>query len=361
MTGGSASDAKAFTAQKLELADRIRHDGRLSASIRIIGAEICSLTNFRTGYAWAPEKYLAEKLAVTDRTIKRAIVALKAAGWITVERVGRSNRYRPDFAALEQGTNCPLLETGQGTICPPSDENRGQNRPQQGTISTENRGQKSPPISLEISLGISARAETAAVGAPGGAAGPGKTSPFDLGLPGVALRRRLGDDVFKSWLGKVAVVSIEDGDLTLSAPTKFLADYIKNNFEFAILECWRLERGGIIDRLRMTVAAPSAVTPISIRRTAEHADARWLVDVGIDLVADRLHATRDGADKTIRGWLERSGRDVAGLRKIIEQASLLDLDEVQFSNVVKQRTKALLTADQPVLKFGPEAAIKRRV
>jgi hypothetical protein len=148
----SAAEAqKLFIAGKLAVADRIRHDGRLSASIRMIGAEICSLANFRTGYAWAPEKYLAEKLCVTDRTIKRAVVALRTAGYIAVERVGRSNRYRPVVEAAEKGTNCPLSETEQGTNCPPLNENRGQNRPEQGTISTENRGQKSPPISLEIS------------------------------------------------------------------------------------------------------------------------------------------------------------------------------------------------------------------
>lgn len=347
MSGEPGSDAKAFSSQKLALADRIRHDGRLSASIRIIGAEICSLTNFRTGYAWAPEKYLAEKLAVTDRTIKRAIVALKAAGWISVERVGRSNRYRPVFAALEQGTNCPLSETGKGTNCPLSDENGGQKAPGKGTISTENRGQKGPPISLEISLGISARAETGAGGAaPVGAAGPA----YDLGLPGVLLRKRLGDDVFKSWLGKIAVVSIEDGELTLSAPSKFVAGHLKTHFAEQIVECWRLERGGI-DRLRVTVVEQGAVTPISTRR--ENPDARWLVDQGIDLVADRLHATRDMADKTIRGWLDRCGRDVSGLRRILEQAGQLDLDEQQFATVVKQRTRALLHADQVPLPLRP--------
>jgi hypothetical protein len=344
-------DAKTFSAKKLALADRIRHDGRLSASIRIIGAEICSLTNFRTGYSWAPEKYLAEKLSVTDRTIKRAVVALKAAGWITVEKVGRSNRYRPVFEAVEQGTNCPLSKPEQGTICPPLVEEGGQNRPQQGTISTENRGQKGPPISLEISLGISARAEARPVGAPNGAVGPG----FDLGLPGVLLRKRLGDDVFKSWiLGKVAVVSIDEGELTLSAPSKFAAARIAQDYGAIIVDCWRLERGGI-DRLRMTVV--ESVTPISVRRP-ENPDARWLVDVGIDLVADRLHATRDGAEKTIVAWLKRCGRDVQGLRRIIEHAAALDLDEVQFGNVVKQRTKALLHADQTTLPLAP-VSLKR--
>jgi hypothetical protein len=356
MSDAAAPDAiKTFHAKKLAIADRIRHDGRLSASIRIIGAEICSLTNFRTGYSWAPEKYLAEKLSVTDRTIKRAIVALKAAGWIAVERVGRSNRYRPIFAALEQGTICPLLEPQQGTICHPSDADRGQNRPQKGTISTGNRGQKGPPISLEISLGISARAETApAVGAPDGAAGHGE---FDLGLPGAALLQRLGDDVFRSWLGKVAVVEISGDEVVLSAPTSFLADYIAANFEAAIVACWRLQHPSV-SRLRMTVAA--RVTPISTRRKpAENADARWLVDVGVGLVAERLHATRASADKTVVAWLRRCGNDARGLRKIIAEAAEQQLTEDQFANVIKQRTRALLCADQTTLPLAP-VGLRRR-
>lgn len=350
MQVGVTSGERAFIAQKLALADCIRHDGRLSASIRIIGAEMCSLTNFRTGYSWASEKFLAEKLSLADRTIKRAVVALKDAGWITVERVGRSNRYRPNFAALEQQTICPLLETGQGTISHLSSGNGGQNGTNKGTNSTGNRGQKGPPISLETSLGISARRETGAGGAaPVGAAGPS----YDLGVPGVLLRQRLGEDVFRSWFGKVAFVSTDDGELTLSAPTKFLASRLMTNFAEQIVQCWRLDRDGI-DRLRITVAPPN--TPFSTLRP-DNPDARWLVDAGIDLVADRLHVTRHAADKTIQNWLVRCGPDVLGLRGILEQAGQLDLDKQQFAAVVRQHTKTLLHADQ--LRYQAPVGLKR--
>lgn len=353
MTKPPASEAeKAFNAMKAALADRIRHDARLSASTRAIGAEICSLMNFKTGYCWAAEDYFEEKLGMGLRTVKRGIAALRETGHIVVEKVGRKNRYRAPTDASGQVPIWPLSDQRQGPKRPASGEERGQKIP--------DRGQKGPPIgakkdplsSLEISLGILAPADAGASGAPDGAAGP----EFDLGVPGVLLRQRLGDDVFRSWLGKVAVVSIADGELTLSAPTRFLASYIKTNYEAQILECWRLERGGI-DRLRVTVVEP-AVVPISRRQ--ENPDARWLVDDGIGLVADRLHATREKADKKLRTWLQRCGRDVAGLRRIIEQAAALDLDEVQFSNVVKQRTKALLNAEQQPLEFmrGP-VSVKR--
>ena len=338
--------ARAFTAQKLALADRIRHDGRLSLSIRLIGAEICSLANIRTGYAWAPEKYLAEKLGVSHRTVKMAVAALKAAGYVRVDKVGRSNRYAPLFG---QGQSLPLLESGQGQNLPPSDADRGKIRHQQGQKTTENRGKKVPPISLEISLGISSRAETGAVGAPDGAAGPS----FDLGLPGVALRQRLGDGVFTSWLGRVGLVAIEDGELVLSAPTRFLASYIRTHYAEAIVQAWQVQRPDVA-RLRMIVAAS-----VMRERRKENPDARWLIDVGIGLVAERLHESRDNADRILVAWLKRCGRDAAGLRRILTEAAALDLAEDQFRNVVKQRTRALLQADQTALPLAPVAVSRR--
>jgi hypothetical protein len=347
-----AADAKAFAAAKLALADRIRHDGRLSGSIRLIGAELCSLVNERTGYSWASEKYLAEKLSVTDRTIKRAVVALKAAGYIEVTKVGRNNRYRPIFAALEQGTFCPPSETESGTKCPLSGDERGQKAQQQGTISTSNRGQKSPPISLEISLGISARGATEA----GGGEVAAGLVDYNLGLPGVALRRRLGDDVFSSWLGKVGVVSIGGDELVLQAPTSYVATRIRNDFETAILDAWRVQHPSL-ERLRMTIAA----TPISSAKKprSDDGDARWLVDQGIAIVADRLRCTRNDADRTLVRWLDRCGKDAKGLRRIITEAAAQNLVEEQFGNLVKTSTKALLFADQRPLPLGP-VSVKRR-
>jgi DNA-binding transcriptional ArsR family regulator len=352
MTKRPALDAKAFVAAKLALADRIRHDGQLSGSIRLIGAELCSLANERTGYSWASEKYLAEKLSVTDRTIKRAVSALKAAGYIEVEKVGRNNRYRPVFAALEKGTICPPSETGQGTNCPLFGNDRGQNAQQQGTISPANRGQKSPPISLENSLGISARADARAGGGEG-AAGP---VDYNLGLPGVALRRRLGDDVFKSWLGKVGFVAVEDSELVLQAPSRFVASHLRNNFEPQILEAWRVQHPQI-SQVSIVIGA----TPISSAKKpqVDAGDARWLVEHGIAIVSARLRCTRDNADRTIVRWLDRCGKDVRGLRRIIVEADAQGLVEEQFTNLVTTSTKALLFADQKPLPLGP-VSVKRR-
>jgi hypothetical protein len=191
-------------------------------------------------------------------------------------------------------------------------------------------------------------AERGAVGAPDGAAGPGD---FNLGLPGVALRKRLGEDVFKSWLGQVAIVSIEGDELILSAPSKHSASYIGANFDTAILACWRVQHPSLA-RLRMIVAP----TPISQHRPAPaDPDLRWLAETGVGLAADRMGVTPRRAHERVVLWLRRCDHDTKKLRGLIEGAAALDLIGPQFTNVMNERVRALRHADQSALPLRPVA------
>lgn len=366
---------RAFAQKKLVVIDRIRRDGRLSASIRMIGAELFSLVNFRTGDAFASETYLAEKLCLHARTIKRAVSALKAAGYIEVVKTGRNNRYRPIFEQAEKGTICPLSEREQGTNCPLSDADRGQLLPGKGTKSTANRGQKVPPISLDNSLGVSGARANEAVGAPDGADGspisPSNSAPVGLGKAGERLRAWIGEGKFKSWFAEIAFVTAEDDRLTLTAPTRFVRDYVVAQFEPAILQAWQSQMPSL-RHLTVAVrpagaaperfAAPAGDVPlISSRRALRAApdDAAWFDDAGCAIVGERLRIDQRAAKNTIVGWLRRCGFDAAGLRGIIEDAAAQQLTGDPFRNVVKQRTKALLFADQTSLALPP-VIIKRR-
>lgn len=348
-------DPRDFIRKKLSTIDRIRHDGRLSASTRMIGAEIFSLIDFETGDAWPSGQYLAEKLSRGYRTVKMAIAALKAAGYIVVVKRGRNNRYQPVFEVAGKGQSLPLSKAEQGQNPPVSDADRGNLRPEQGQKTTGNRGKKGPPISLENSLGLQPRPASGPVGAPDGAAG---SPAFDLGIPGVMLRRRLGDDAFASWLGKVGFVSAEAAELVLSAPSRFIAGRIVSDYETAILQAWRVEHPGL-KRLRVEVVPPVVLPISSQRKPSELTDARWLVEHGLPIVSERLYVSTAAANVTMVEWVRRCGRDVAGLRRIIEEAAAQDLAGDHFRNVVKQRTRALLHADQIPLKFRPVAAGKR--
>ena len=54
-----------------------------------------------------------------------------------------------------------------------------------------------------------------------------------------ALRQRLGESVFKSWLASLSLGELKDGVLTLCLPTPFMCNYIKKNFSADILDVFK--------------------------------------------------------------------------------------------------------------------------
>jgi helix-turn-helix protein len=119
---------KDFDRKRLQLADRLRRDASKTPSARLVGADIIARANLVTGDCWASEATLAKDLGLTARTIKRAIHDLRG-NYIEVEKCGRSNRYRPNFALVDD----PRLPLAGGTdmtaIGDKNDSDRGQKRP----------------------------------------------------------------------------------------------------------------------------------------------------------------------------------------------------------------------------------------
>jgi Helix-turn-helix domain len=89
---------KAFTRARLQAADKLRRNGKLSATARIVGLEILARVNRVNGGAWPSETTIADHLGIGERTVRRAIVQLKADGFKVMRRRGRSNVYFPAFA-----------------------------------------------------------------------------------------------------------------------------------------------------------------------------------------------------------------------------------------------------------------------
>lgn len=355
-------DRKAFDQKRLAAIDRLRHDGSLSASIRVIGAEILRLANFETGYAWASETYLAEKLGVAHRTVKMAVKALKDGRYVEVVKHGRNNRYVPIFDD-EKGQNLPLSTTEQVQNLPLSDADRGKKQPEKGQKTTSNRGKKVPPIPLEIPLGTLRASASVNDGAPDGAVAP---TLFDLGPAGNLLRERLGASTYQSWLAKIAVVNEEGDELTLSAPTKFVASYVTQHYTSDILDCWRKSRPDIA-RLKIVVSdtAAKSAHQRAVERVAgpensqsstatdAQLSARWLLDVGRAMVRDRMYVSSSTAELTIIRWLTDCENDAPGLAAILSSADEQNLTGQTFRDVVGQRVKALVDRDQKPLPLPP--------
>lgn len=61
-----------------------------------------------------------------------------------------------------------------------------------------------------------------------------------LGPPGLLLRKRLGEEVFESWFGKLGLIqSSEPSVVTLVAPTRFIRDRVIRDYLETALACWR--------------------------------------------------------------------------------------------------------------------------
>jgi Helix-turn-helix domain len=118
-----------------QAADNLRHDGSLTATARLVGLEIFSFVNEVSGSAWPAEETIADRLAITARTVRTAIKQLKAAGYISVVRRGRSNMYFPVFIDLI-GENFSGIEGGSSDTSP--EKNGADTGKKQHAISEKN-------------------------------------------------------------------------------------------------------------------------------------------------------------------------------------------------------------------------------
>src|SRR5262249_13469727 len=95
--------SKGFLRARLQAADELRRDGKLSAAARLVGLEIFSYVNEASGEAFPSEATIARRLGITDRTVRTAVKQLADAGRIKVtRRPGRNNLYSPAFIKQRQ-------------------------------------------------------------------------------------------------------------------------------------------------------------------------------------------------------------------------------------------------------------------
>jgi hypothetical protein len=139
---------KQFDAKRLALIDRLRRDGGKvgkSPSARLVGTEILACVNYVTGDAWPGGPYLARKLGLCLCTVRRAIADLivnedTPQNYLHVTRTGRSNRYRPNFALLDE----KLLPLDADTVADATSDKNDSNR---GHFCSST-GDKNVPLSL---------------------------------------------------------------------------------------------------------------------------------------------------------------------------------------------------------------------
>lgn len=192
-------------------------DARLALRLSLL---ITARFNWRRGTFSVGQREMARMWGVTERTAKREMAEMRARGWITVSvpsargRVAQHNivlpvvlratmphweLVGPDFAARMHGapepdtqieTNVVPLHTGPAAM--PQDDSTGW---------------------------------------------------------GKAARQLQAQDpaIYRAWLAQLEPLELEVGMLTLAAPSRFIADYIKTHFHARILATLARENPGIRD------------------------------------------------------------------------------------------------------------------
>ncbi|MCX2724494.1 chromosomal replication initiator protein DnaA [Roseibium salinum] len=137
------------------------------------------------------------------------------------------------------------------------------------------------------------------------------------------LRAELGDDVFTSWFARVDLEEHQDGTVRLSVPTRFLKQWIQNNYNDQLMGLWQREcdnvhrieltvRGAI--RPRQTVAKPSLVAPSGTKPAQGESHA--------DRLGDASQVTRAQAATAALGRGEHSAAAADTPRDVLHGAAL---------------------------------------
>ena len=94
------------------------------------------------------------------------------------------------------------------------------------------------------------------------------------------LRTTVGEDVYTSWFARMDLEGVQDENVHLSVPTRFLKSWIQAHYADRVLACWQAEmpevhRIDLTVRTAMRCAAPAKEAPAPAdQRRVEHANGR---------------------------------------------------------------------------------------
>lgn len=281
--GPKSSSVILITKQlRMDWMDVMALDKRLSATAFRVAGVIGTHFGNKSGMTYVSRQTLARVTGMSEATIKRAIMELSGLGYFKIERreigvrkdgrkafgakgKGGANVYLPavdaeQISATNRGqrliqraeqswdeirnkssakrvTDDPLRSTKQVTDDPLSDGHSGSNDNPMWVTGD-------PPTLSSPTEKNSSRAR-------------GPSRPDGLGPAGALLRQRLGDEVYRSWFGRVEIEAETAGCVTLVAPTKFSAIRIRQDYELKIIEAWQAINPSI-NRVLIVVRKESA-------------------------------------------------------------------------------------------------------
>jgi len=180
-------------------------EARLALRLSLL---ITARFNWRQGVFAVGQREMARMWGVTERTAKREIAGLRALGWIAVAvpaARGRVAQYRIVFDAILRQTMPHWEAVGPDFVARMS----GAPEPEgQGATNVIPLRREDGPLPQEDGTG----------------------------WPAAAARLREQDPaIYSAWFAGLTPIETESGILTLAAPSRFVADYVRAHFQGRIL------------------------------------------------------------------------------------------------------------------------------
>lgn len=215
------SDHKSFTAMKLAALDAAACDERLTHLDFRLLYYIASATDRETGIARRKQTVIANDLSVTARAIQLCTERLVTAGYVTVIlKEGGSNTHGYRIRAKKKNAGLSIEYKNANSASPFSSEKRTRTMKKANDGGDKGEPPFVPTLPLHsLDIPYSEKALQDAVTA--------------------SLRKRLGDDVFRSWFADITIAGVADGAVTLLASNSFRADIIRNRYELTLIDAWR--------------------------------------------------------------------------------------------------------------------------
>ncbi|MEJ6395815.1 DnaA N-terminal domain-containing protein [Gymnodinialimonas sp. 2305UL16-5] len=168
--------------------------------------------NWRSGSFSVGRKEMARMWGVTERTAKREMAQMKALGWIAVSvpaARGRVAQYKIDLPAVLRATMPHWAAVGPDFVARMTD--------------TPEKRAETNVIPLRASLPVE-----------------------DNGTGWAKVAARLREEnpaLFEAWFAGLQAVDLENGTLTLLAPSRFVATYLQAHFAMRLLAAVTAEIG----------------------------------------------------------------------------------------------------------------------
>ena len=90
------------------------------------------------------------------------------------------------------------------------------------------------------------------------------------------LKLEVGEVMYRTWLRQMTLAGLDDGEITIQLPTRFLRDWVRSHYGEKLSALWQVENPEVV-RVDLRVGAPAvAAAPLAESLSAEPAEERPL-------------------------------------------------------------------------------------